>query len=239
MTSTHSINYGSKQISFDLSFTDRISLGIKIHPSGQVQVIAPLNAQIEDITYKVHKKAAWILKHQKGFQKYNPRTPQRKYIGGETHLYLGRQYLLNIQYTSKSEPSNYLKLSKGKMVVYTSKKNVADIQNIIDSFYKERADVIFNELLEQAKQLHKTFAKHNIKLKIKTLSKRWGSCTQLGNITLNTDLIKAPKACIEYVIIHELCHLVHFNHTKQFYTLLNRLFPYWQKWKEKLEMIMA
>jgi predicted metal-dependent hydrolase len=239
MNSTHTVAYGSKQISFDLSYSDRISLGIKIHPTGQVQVIAPLNAQIEDIEYKVHKKAAWILKHQNSFKKYNPRTPQRKYISGETHLYLGRQYLLNIQYTAKTEPTDFVKITKGKMMVYTSIKSPAHIQNIIDTFYINRATVIFNQLLADAKQLHRAFTKHSLKLKIKHLAKRWGSCTQLGTITLNTELIKAPKACIEYVIIHELCHLVHFNHTKQFYALLDKLFPDWQKWKEKLELIMA
>jgi predicted metal-dependent hydrolase len=239
MSSTHIINYGSKQINFDLTFVNRVTLGIKVHPTGEVKVIAPLDAQMEDIKYKVHKKAAWILKHQKGFFKYNPRTPERKYINGETHLYLGRQYLLNIQVAKKGEPTNFVKISRGKMIVAIAKNNITEIEQIINAYYEQRAKIIFQDLLEQAKPLHNAFNKQDLKLVIKPLSKRWGSCTQSGKITLNADLIKAPKACIEYIIIHELCHLVHFNHNKQFYALLEKLYPNWQKWKEKLEMIMV
>jgi len=68
---------------------------------------------------------------------------------------------------------------------------------------------------------------------------RWGSCSANGNIILNPELIKAPKACIEYVIIHELCHLLHRNHTKAFFALQSRVMPDWEKWKNKLENFMA
>lgn len=71
------------------------------------------------------------------------------------------------------------------------------------------------------------------------MEKRWGSCTRNGKITLNTELVKAPKACIEYVMVHELCHLAIRNHTKDFYDLQAKLLPDWQKWKEKLEKTLA
>ena len=71
------------------------------------------------------------------------------------------------------------------------------------------------------------------------MEKRWGSCTRNGKITLNPEMIKAPKACIEYVMVHELCHLVHHNHTRDFYDLQSRMFPDWQKWKDKLEKTLA
>ena len=67
------------------------------------------------------------------------------------------------------------------------------------------------------------------------MAKRWGSCTPNGKIILNPELIKAPKGSIEYVIIHELCHLIHHNHTKAFYNLQQRMMPDWKKWKERLE----
>ena len=68
---------------------------------------------------------------------------------------------------------------------------------------------------------------------------RWGSCSPKGRILLNPELIKAPKACIEYVIVHELCHLVYQDHTKAFFDLQEREFPEWKKWKTKLEQLLA
>ena len=70
------------------------------------------------------------------------------------------------------------------------------------------------------------------------MNNRWGSCTNNGKMILNTELIKAPRPCIEYVIKHELCHLVYRNHTKAFYELLSNEMPEWEKWKNKLEQIM-
>jgi predicted metal-dependent hydrolase len=70
------------------------------------------------------------------------------------------------------------------------------------------------------------------------MATRWGSCTNMGKIILNTELIKAPRPCIEYVITHELCHLLHRSHTKEFYDLLSTEMPDWKRWKIKLEVFM-
>ena len=239
MASMHLVKYGSKQFHFDLQYKERKSLGIQVQPNGKVFVVAPMDASLEDIKYKVNKKSAWIIKQQNNFEKYNPRTPKRKYINGETHLYLGRQYKLDIQLTTKSEPTDYIKTYRGKMTVYTASKNPIIVEQIITIYYLQRAGIVFTELIEQVKLLHKKFITIDSKLTIKKMEKRWGSCTQSGKITLNIELIKAPKACIEYVIIHELCHLVYFNHQKQFYTLLAKLCPDWERRKERLEMIMV
>lgn len=77
------------------------------------------------------------------------------------------------------------------------------------------------------------------KLEIRKMKHRWGSCSTNGRILLNPELIKAPKACIEYVIVHELCHLVHGDHTKAFFDLQQKEFPEWKKWKRKFENLLA
>ena len=74
---------------------------------------------------------------------------------------------------------------------------------------------------------------------IRDMPTRWGSCTAKGKIILNPELIKAPKGCIEYVIIHELCHLIHHDHTQKFLDLQTKEMPYWEKWKIKLEKLLA
>lgn len=76
-------------------------------------------------------------------------------------------------------------------------------------------------------------------LSIQRLKNRWGSCTPKGRIILNPEIIKAPSRCIDYVVIHELCHLVHHNHGKQFYQIQSKIMPDWERWKERLEKVMV
>jgi predicted metal-dependent hydrolase len=74
---------------------------------------------------------------------------------------------------------------------------------------------------------------------LQNMPTRWGSCTPNGKVILNPELIKAPKRCIEYVIIHELCHLVHHDHTQKFFALQKNMMPDWVKWKSRLEKLLA
>lgn len=125
------------------------------------------------------------------------------------------------------------------MIVYTKDTDPKAVEKIIKNWYRQKATLIFDKALTEQINL---FDQYNItkpEIEIKWMAKRWGSCTRNGKITLNTELVKAPKACIEYVMVHELCHLVIRNHTKDFYDLQAKIFPDWQKWKEKLEKTLA
>ena len=91
------IQFGSRQIDFHLTFSERKTLGITVTPDFNVLVKAPINAQLDRVKQKIRKKAPWIIKQQNFFLSFHPKTPPRKYIGEETHLYLGRQYQLKIK----------------------------------------------------------------------------------------------------------------------------------------------
>lgn len=229
---SHQINYGSKVITYSLAFSNRKSLGIKVLPDSSVNVIAPLNAHILDIQEKIKSKAKWILKQQNFFRQYKPITPERKFVNGETHLYLGRQYKLKVV---QSEDT-MVKVYRGEIILFVQKaSNVSFVKKSLAEWYSKKAEVIFRELLSDVSDLFSSYKIKSPVLEIRRMEKRWGSCNKAGKITLNIDLIKAHKGCIEYVIIHELCHLVHYNHTKDFYNLLGQLCPDWEKWKDKLE----
>jgi predicted metal-dependent hydrolase len=112
---TAAIQFGSRTIDFRLEYSDRKSLGITVTPEMEVLVKAPTDTSIEKVKEKIRKKAPWIIKQQSFFLSFQPKTPKRKYIGGETHLYLGRQYRLQIQ-IGKEES---VKL-KGKFIEVTT-----------------------------------------------------------------------------------------------------------------------
>ncbi len=224
-----SIDFGSRKITFELSYQDRKTLGIRVYPDCRVRVIAPYNTTEEILEAKLREKAPWIIKQQLEFLSYHPLTPPRKYVNGETHLYLGRQYKLRIE---KSE-TNEVKLFRGRLLVL--KKDNTSAKSLLSEWYREKAFVHFAETLKKIIPLFKRFEIDEPELQIRLMATRWGSCTSQGKVILNPELIKAPKGSIEYVIIHELCHLVHHNHTRSFYALQEAIMPDWKKWKERLE----
>lgn len=229
------VEYGNSTIFFNLSFSDRKTLGITVNPDLSVDVKAPINASKSQILEKVRKRAPWILEQKRFFLSFEPRKKEYLYKSGETHYYLGRQYLLKIE----EGKSNEVYYNGRCLLIVTQNKSNDHIKKLLDEWYRIRAKIKFAEIAEP---LIQQFEKYNVAPKnifIQEMKYRWGSCSTKGNIILNPELIKAPKACIEYVIIHELSHLIHPNHSKAFFQLQSREMPDWEKWKNKLESFMA
>lgn len=227
------IQFGSKQIDFKLEYSNRKTLGITVTSDMDVKVTAPAGSSLEMIKEKLRKKAPWIIRQQSFFLSFHPKTPARKFIAGETHYYLGRQYLLKIS-VGKAES---VKL-KGKYLE-VSTRDKSHVKHLVNEWYLNHARLRFTSI---AQPLIETFKKYKVEpssIVLREMPTRWGSCTPKGKIILNPELIKAPKPCIEYVIIHELCHLVHHDHTQKFIDLQTKEMPDWEKWKMKLERIMA
>lgn len=227
------IIFGTKQIDFQLIFQKRKSLGITITPEMEVVVKVPLNTPPERIKETVRKKAPWIIKQLNFFLSFHPKIKDRKYVAGETHLYLGRQYRLEVILANKNEVKY-----KGRFIEVIT-KDKANTKTLLKRWYRDKAKIKFNEI---AAPLIERFRKYNVSpldLVIQEMPTRWGSCTPNGKIILNPELIKAPRPCIEYVIIHELCHLIHRDHTQKFIDLQTKEMRDWEKWKMKLEKLLA
>lgn len=230
------IQYGNTSIDYTFEFAKRKTLGIKVHPDKSVYVSVPQNSDIKKIREKVKSKASWIIKQQDFFLSFHPLTPARKFISGETHLYLGRQYRLKLhEFANES-----VKLSGGYIHVHTL--NIDDksrIEKQLKLWYKQKAEHHFNDMFNLIKPISKKFYDEEPELTYRWMKKRWGSCDKNGRISLNLELIKTPKKCIEYVIIHELCHLKYLNHSNAFYGLLEKVYPDWRATKNRLEKLMV
>jgi hypothetical protein len=228
-----SIQFGSREIQFNVVFSERKTLGITVKADLTVNVKAPGQTPIDKIKEKLIKKAPWILKQQSYFLSFEPRLTERKYVSGETHLYLGKQYRLKII----ESDFDSIKLKGQFLNVFTNKRE--NIKQMVRNWYSDRARIIFNQLAEP---LIESFKKYNVtpsSIVLMEMPTRWGSCTTKGKIVLNPELVKAPKGCIEYVIMHELCHLIHHDHTQKFFDLQTREMGDWKKWKRKLETLLA
>lgn len=227
------INYGEKEIEFQVKYKKRKSVKISVKPNLEVEILAPLETKDDKIKEIVLKRAGWILKQKEYFKKFLPRLTPRYYVSGETHRYLGRQYRLKIIAANKNE----VKL-KGKFIyIYTiNKLNREYNKDLLYKWYKEHARKKFQELFEEC---YEKLRKYDIKKptwSIRKMKSRWGSYDPKKNhINLNIELINASSYGIEYVIMHELCHVQHLNHNKEFYRFLKIVMPEWKDRKEKLE----
>ena len=225
------IAFGTETIAYEIRFlATRQTLGIEVHPDLSVLVRAPSNCDPEIILARVRKRAPWISKQLTNFQRYSPRTPARQYVSGETHLYLGRQYRLRVG--AGDTPS--VKMSRGYLEINMPGKSDSDVvKALLHRWYLDHARQVFSAVLDEWLSRFKSHQRP--RLIVRAMQSRWGSLSQAGTMTLNANLIRAPRICIEYVVAHELCHLKHRDHDVKFFRLLGQVMPDWQKRKLRLE----
>jgi predicted metal-dependent hydrolase len=237
MSLSHGIvAYGKENIGFSFFYVHRKTLEIAVHPDQMVVIKAPLGTEIEEIQRRVVKRAAWIMKQRAFFRQFDPRTPTRRYIGGETHLYLGRHYRLRIRKGNQDD----IKLIKGFFEIRVQECISSEkVRRLLEEWYKEKARRKFNECLDRCWPYVEKFSLVKPRLQIKHMQKRWGSFSAKGKLTLNNDLIRAPRECIDYVVVHELSHLRYNNHNAAFYKFLDKVMPDWEKRKHRLEVTLA
>lgn len=230
------VQYGTTTIEFQLQWVNRKTLGIEVHPDLSVWAIAPINTDLDEIKTKIEKRAKWILKQKQYFEEFLPRTPERLYESGETHLYLGRRCVLKV----KEGAISGVKLKGAELIVtVNNKQSKSAVKRQLTAWYYDHATVKFKSILENRLTLFQSHSIQYPQLEIRRMKNRWGSCNSNGKIIINPELIKAPSHCIEYVITHELCHLIQPNHNQKFYELQSAKMPDWKKWKDKLEKLLV
>jgi hypothetical protein len=233
----HTLQYGDTTITYDLDFAPRKTLAISVEPSLRVHVVAPSDIDLDAIAARVRQRAPWILRQQRELERYLPPPAPRLYVSGETHRYLGRQYRLKVA----DEQPEGVKLTRGWLQISLAGKNdMGRVKRLLDGWYDTQARRVFPERMEAVlPRFQPVGVSEAPPLVIKELETRWGSCTDAGTITLNTRLVQMPKAQIDYVVVHELCHLVEHNHSPRFYRLLDRLLPDWRERRQLLNELAA
>lgn len=218
-----------------LSRTSRRTLAISVHPDGSLELVAPLDATEQEVSAKVAKRQRWILTQRRNFQVMNINRPVARYVTGATHRYLGRQYRLKV--AQGNEPGVLL---KGAFFhVTTCGEDTEEVKALLGKWFRKRAGEQFARRVESWTPW---CAKHKLPppaMRLLKMPKRWGSAGTDGRIALNPELVHMPSRCIDYVVIHEICHLRHPNHGPQFQRLLTSLMPDWRSVKERLERAEA
>jgi predicted metal-dependent hydrolase len=230
------IRYNGETIPFAIIRTRTKRLTISVYPDLAVRVKVPNGKSLLQIKARVEHRAAWIAKQLRHFRQCPPLPPRRRYVSGETHVFLGRQYRLKIH----AADNNAVKLIGRYLHVYTpTPRSSYHVRARVEDWYREHAKQLLHRRVQQCHQRVKRFGIPLPIMRIQKMQQRWGSCTRTASIILNTELIKVPSQCIDYVIVHELCHLRVHGHNGRFFRLLTTCLPDWKVRKERLDSFIS
>jgi len=217
----------------------RRKVSIRVHPDTQVIVRAPQDAQNHDIHDAVMKRAKWIYNALQGFNEQRAHVQPRRYVSGEMQFYLGRRYVLKIVLDPATTPQ--VKMERGTLLVslpddqtYSGTDKADRARELVRQWYRTRAQHIFKARLEQLVPGVR-WVNAIPEYRILSMTRQWGSCSARGTLMLNPHLVKTPRDCIDYVILHELCHIEEHNHSERFYRLLGQVMPEWRGVKQRLD----
>ena len=218
-------------------YTKRKTLQLEVLPDMSVRMIAPLGTKVEVCSRMLLKRMDWVRAQMRYFSQFHPLTKPREYVSGETHLFLGRRLRLKVAKGS----TKGVKATRQHLTVCAGQTTSARlVEAELWQWYREQASDLFQErMLGCMVKLNIPKNEGPKSLIVRRYKSRWGSMSMDGVLGLNLDLIRAPIECIDYVIIHELCHLRFPHHGPRFWDLLERVMPDWRKRKTKLERLTA
>jgi Predicted metal-dependent hydrolase len=220
-----------EDLEFRIIYSRRRSIGISVHPDSSVIVRVPYLTSLKTISRIVNEKYSWVLKHRDNYRKLDNSPVNKSYITGETHLFHGNQSVLKIEKSGIS----YARFYDNTIELGTEKTDDREtIKKLLYKGYKNEALKHFPEVMNKVLMENENQMFNPTGLIIRTMKRRLGSCSNKGEITLSTELIKLSDLYIEYVITHELCHLKHHNHGKQYYKLLSEVFPDYKQIRKEL-----
>jgi len=201
-------------------------------PDGRVRIAAPLRMDLDTIRVYALSKLKWIKKQQ-AKQRAQAREAPREFLNRESHYYNGKRYLLKVV---EVEAAPRIELKHSTLILYVRPgTNTEKRQRILDEWYRAQLKMILPALIEK---WEKTL---NVKVNvfgIKKMKTRWGSCNcEAGRIWLNLELAKKPPEYLEYVVVHEMVHLLERKHNETFTAFMNEHLPKWRLYKDELNRL--
>lgn len=228
------VRYHNQLIEYSVFRKPVRNINIRVHPGRLVRVSAALQVPDRVLDDFVLQKGGWILKC---FERLEDRDADREptFADGESVRILGREYKLKASFSRKEEVR--VDAEGGRILLLTNAPiDTARKKRLYEKWITEQCGKIFGKILEQSLPLFKRYRISMPELKLRKMKSRWGSCIAAKKtITLNKRLIQAPRPAIEYVVVHELAHFVHQNHSRAFYDLVRSVMPDYKERKKLLK----
>lgn len=232
--------FGTTRIAYavERSARRRKTVAVAVEPDGRVRVRAPLHAPAAEIDAIVRKKARWIVERRRRQEELPPSPGRREWVSGETFLYLGRQYRLKVRPASSGggEP---VRLRGGWLEVtvdasLTAPARASAVRSSLVGWYRAHAA---RRLPERVEELKPRVGVEPSGVLVREPRRRWGSCDARGTLRFNWRIVQAPRRLIDYVVVHELVHLVHPEHSREFWAALGTAMPDYEARRESLRRL--
>jgi hypothetical protein len=213
--------HSGQRIEFELIYRSRKSIGIKISPKDGIIIHSPKGIKPDDIIKTLKTKSSWILKKLDEVKNIKKTVITKKFINGEKLLFLGEEHSLEIFYNPNIKNTN-ISIDYGKIILESKTDNADRIKNHLEQWYKIKGLEI---ILERIFHYQPFFTiKPNV-VKVKTQKSRWGTCNSKKNLYFNWKIIMAPIEIVDYLVVHEMAHLVHMNHSSKFWNFVEKILP--------------
>jgi len=220
-------------ITIDVEHKDIKNIHLSVYPpNGKVKISAPTRMDLDTIRVYAISKLQWIKKKQEQFKKQERETP-REYLTKESHYFLGKRYLLKV---IERDASPNVELTHSEILLYVRPlTTVSKKQEIIEEWYRSELKKIVPDLIAK---WEKVIGVSTNEFGIKKMRTKWGTCNpEAKRIWLNLELAKKPVECIEYIIVHELVHLLERNHNERFIGYMDEFMPKWRFYRDELNRL--
>lgn len=228
----YEVDLAGERYEYILRRSTRRTLAITVEPSGALMVTAPEATDIERIEAMMLRRRGWISRRMREAAALPPPPTPREWVSGETHRYLGRQYRLKVL---SGGPAAVKLAGRYLRVMTPVPTEPGHVQRLVERWYREHARTIFSRRMAAlVRTTPRLRLQESPPLIVRRLVKRWGSCSPEGRILMNLDAVKLPVGCIDYLLVHELCHLRIPHHGPAFWRLLDSCMPDWERWRKRL-----
>lgn len=230
---THEVMLGGELRGYRLRRSSRRTLAITVEPGGALVVTAPARATMAQVEDALRRRRDWVRRRTHEVSALPPAPPSRDWVSGETHRFLGRQYRLRL---APGTPSDVRVSGTRLVVTVPHPDDAAQVQRAVQRWYLRRAREVFAERLQALVQRTALLDLLVVPpLIVRRLRTRWGSCSPEGRIVMNVEAVRLPAGCVDYLLLHELCHLREPHHGAAFWRLLGACMPEWERWRRRLD----
>lgn len=222
----------NERLEYQISYAKRKSVGIRLNEDGAIMVRAPKGIpkkQVEEILYK---KISWIVKNRDALQKSKTEQMDKEYTTGSYLYYKGKDYVLHLVPVNRKKDETVMLKEGREIYVFAVSKEKEYIKSLLEQWYRKEAKA---EIVKKVEHYIQYYKAEYCSIKIKSMKTRWGSCSSKRNLNFNWKIIMAPEEVIDYLVVHELAHLIEMNHSQRFYAQIEKVLPNYKMLRQWLK----